>query len=153
VTPAAEFNIWFDPEAAHRVLTDPGLPAAVPTTVVGLDITLRTTLDPDHIGALRSAGRVGGLLAEALEHYQHGYEQLLGRPLVPVHDAVAVAAAARPDLFTLRPARIDVDTGYGPSRGNTLVDLSAEAPTVDTAVDADIEAVVRLILDRVGAVR
>jgi inosine-uridine nucleoside N-ribohydrolase len=109
------------------------------------------------VATRRTAGRIGGLLAEALEHYQHGYEQLLGRPLVPVHDAVAVAAAARPDLFTLRPARIDVDTGYGPSRGNTLVDLSPEpepeAPTADAAVDADVEAVVRLIVDRVTALR
>jgi pyrimidine-specific ribonucleoside hydrolase len=153
VTPAAEFNIWFDPEAAHRVLTDPGLPAVVPTTVVALDLTLRTALEPGHLGVLRSAGRVGGLLAEALAHYQHGYEPLLGRPVVPVHDAVAVAAVARPDLFTLRSARIDVDTGYGPSRGSTLVELSPEVPTVDTAVDADVAAVIGLILERVTSLR
>ncbi len=153
VTPAAEFNIWFDPEAAYRVLTDPGLPAAVRTTVVGLDITLRTTLDPGHVGTLRSSGRIGALLAEALEHYQHGYEQRLGQPIVPVHDAVAVVAAARPELFTLRPARIDVDTGYGPSRGNTLVELSPDKPSVDTAVDADVPAVVELILSRVTSLR
>ena len=39
VTPAAEFNIWADPEAAYRVLTDPGLPHPVPTALVGLEVT------------------------------------------------------------------------------------------------------------------
>jgi pyrimidine-specific ribonucleoside hydrolase len=152
-TPAAEFNIWFDPEAAYRVLTDPGLPSAVPTTLVGLDVTYRTALERGDLVALRAAGRIGGLAAEALEHYQHGYEQLLGRPIVPVHDAVAVAAALRPELIVTRPASVVVDTTDGPSRGNTVVDLHGSldaAPTVDVAVDADAAAVVAFIVDRVS---
>jgi pyrimidine-specific ribonucleoside hydrolase len=151
-TPAAEFNIWFDPEAAYRVLTDPGLPSRVPTTLVGLDVTYRTALETDDLAALRAAGRIGGLAAEALEHYRHGYEKALGRPIVPVHDAVAVATAMRPDLIVTRPASVVVDTSDGPSRGNTVVDLHGRldaTPTVDVAVDADPATVVAFLVDRV----
>jgi inosine-uridine nucleoside N-ribohydrolase len=175
-TPAAEFNIWFDPEAAYRTLTDPGLPTPVPVTMIGLDITYRTVLESGHLDAMRAAGRTGALVADALGHYRHGYARLLGRPVVPVHDAVAVTAAIRPDLIVTRPARIEVDTGCGPSRGRTAVDLNPRPGTVgsvaaqpvtaqpvtgqpvtgqpvtahaEVAVDADVAGVVAFILDRV----
>ena len=57
VTPAAEFNIWADPEAAYRVLTDPGLPAPVPTTLVGLDVTFSVPVDEAAVRRSATAGR------------------------------------------------------------------------------------------------
>jgi pyrimidine-specific ribonucleoside hydrolase len=150
-TPAAEFNIWYDPEAAYRTLTDPGLTPAVPVTLVGLEITYRTGFGPEDVDALQAGGRVGRLAAEALGHYRHGYAEVLGRPVVPVHDAVALTAAIRPDLFVTRPAYVEVDTGYGPSRGNTAVDVNGRlgiAPNTDVAVDADVKGVVTFLLDR-----
>jgi pyrimidine-specific ribonucleoside hydrolase len=145
VTPAAEFNIWFDPEAAYRVLTSPGLDPAVSVTLIGLDITYRTTFSGTDLDTLRSRGRIGALVAEALAHYRHGYERILGEPVVPVHDAVALTAAVRADLFRMRPAFVDVDTGYGPSRGNTAVDLRAAAPNAEVAVNVDAAGVVGYI--------
>ena len=150
VTPAAEFNIWFDPEAAYRVLTSPGLDPAVPVTLIGLDITYRTAFSGADLDTLRARGRVGALVAEALGHYRHGYEQLLGEPVVPVHDAVALTAAVRPDLFVMRSALVDVDTGYGPSRGNTAVDLRGAAPNAEVAVDVDAAGVVGYIQDHLA---
>jgi pyrimidine-specific ribonucleoside hydrolase len=151
VTPAAEFNIWFDPEAAYRVLTSPGLDPAVPVTLIGLDITYRTAFSGADLDTLRARGRVGALVAEALGHYRHGYEQILGEPVVPVHDAVALTAAVRPDLFVTRRAVVDVDTGYGPSRGNTAVDLRGAAPNAEVAVDVDAAGVVGYIQDHLAA--
>jgi inosine-uridine nucleoside N-ribohydrolase len=151
-TPAAEFNIWFDPEAAYRTLTDPGLTPAVPVTLVGLDVTYRATFGTADLDALRAGSRLGGLVAEALGHYRHGYERLLGRPEVPVHDAVALTAAIRPDLLVTRPAYVEVDTGYGPSRGSTAVDLHGRLgvpPNAEVAVDADVSGLVSFIVDRV----
>jgi pyrimidine-specific ribonucleoside hydrolase len=146
ITAAAEFNIWFDPEAAHRVLAETDLPV----TMVGLDVTMHTTLSPQHVEAIRGAGRVGALAAEALDYYQERYLSNVGRAIVPVHDAVAVVAATRPELITLRPATITVDTGYGPSRGNTLVDFGAEKPTAAVAMDADHDAVLTHIVERLA---
>jgi pyrimidine-specific ribonucleoside hydrolase len=137
ITPAAEFNIWFDPEAAHRVLAETG----VPVTLVGLDVTMRTTLGPADVEAIRGGGRAGALAAEALDYYQERYLANVGRAIVPVHDAVAVVAALRPELLTTRPAAIAVDTGYGPGRGNTLVDFNSPVPGTEVAVDADVPAV------------
>jgi inosine-uridine nucleoside N-ribohydrolase len=148
-TPAAEFNIWFDPEAAHRVLTDPGLSPPVPTTMVGLDVTYRAALGAEELSALRASGRIGALVADALEQYRQGYVHRLGRPTVPVHDAVAVVAAARPDLVVTSPAHVEVATGPGPSRGNTAVDLyrKLHPPAhVNVAVDADVAGVRTFIL-------
>jgi inosine-uridine nucleoside N-ribohydrolase len=153
-TPAAEFNIWFDPEAAYRVLTDPGLTPAVPVSLVVLDVTYRTAFGVADLAALRAGGRLGALVAEALEHYRHRYARMLGEPVVPVHDAVAVTAAIRPDLVLTRPAYVEVDTGYGPSRGNTVVDLHGRLglqPNAEVAVDADAAGVVGFICDRVAS--
>jgi inosine-uridine nucleoside N-ribohydrolase len=155
-TPAAEFNIWFDPEAAYRVLTDPGLSRAVPTTMVGLDVTYRTSFGLEDLARLRAANRIGALAADALDHYRQEYAELLGRPVVPVHDAVAVAVAVRPDLVVTRPGYVDVDTGCGPSRGNTVIDLHGKrgaAPNAEVALDADPDTVVGFLLDRLGSLR
>ena len=145
-TPAAEFNVWYDPEAAYRVLSEP----MTPTLMVGLDLTYRTLVEPGDLDRLRGAGRIGGYAARALEYYQSRYAHRLGRRASPVHDAVALAAALRPELFTTVPATIVVDTGYGPSRGNTVVDRYAAEPNAAVATDADIPAVVGLIVDRVA---
>lgn len=161
-TPAAEFNVWFDPEAAARVLSDPGLPVPVPTVQVGLEITYRTAMERPHLDRMRAAGRTPALMADALAHYQLTYREIFGREAVAIHDAVAVAEAVRPGLVSTRRAPVEVDCGPGPSRGNTLVDLrghtglpaTSEAGVevgVDVGVDVDVEAVVELILERVCA--
>jgi len=149
-TPAAEFNMWADPEAAYRVLTEPRLPRPVPTTVIGLDVTLRTAYRPADLHRLRSAGKVGALCADALEYYLSAYRRDLGMDAVPLHDPVVMAEAIRPGLVTAAPAYIEVDTTTGPSRGNTLVDLRGAfgPPTVEIGTDADVPAVLEFITTR-----
>jgi pyrimidine-specific ribonucleoside hydrolase len=156
ITPAAEFNIWSDPEAAYRVLTSTGLPRAVPTTMVGLDVTLRTVLAAQDRERVRRAGPIGQLAAGALDGYAHG----VPGAGVPVHDAVAVVEAIRPGLVATGPATVEVDCGPGPSVGNTLVTRLPEGgagtggdaagePACRVAVDVDAGAVVGFVLDRV----
>jgi pyrimidine-specific ribonucleoside hydrolase len=148
ITPAAEFNVWSDPEAAYRVLTAAGLPTPVPTVLVGLDVTLRTLIGDQELERLRGSGPVGRLTALALAGYEHGVPGG-----VPVHDAVAVAEAIRPGLVTSEPAEVEVDYGPGPSRGNTLVRLAGaggpDVSPVRVAVDADPAEVVRFVVERV----
>jgi pyrimidine-specific ribonucleoside hydrolase len=147
-TPAAEFNIWADPEAAYRVLTEPGLPRPVPTTLVGLDVTYRTAYTAADLDRLRSAGTVATLCADALEQYLAAYQRDHGMDRVPLHDPLAVAEAIRPGLVVAKPAFVEVDCTTGPSRGNTLVDLTGalgRPPTAEVGVDADVPAALDLI--------
>lgn len=148
VTPAAEFNIWSDPEAAYRVLTSTGLLRPVPTTLVGLDVTLRTVLTVEKREQVRRAGPIGQLAAAALDGYDHG-SRGAG---TPIHDAVTLVDVIRPGLLVTEPATIEVDYGPGPSDGNTLVTrLSAEVEgsACRVAVDADVDGVVNFVVDRV----
>ncbi|HEU5216380.1 MAG TPA: nucleoside hydrolase, partial [Gaiellaceae bacterium] len=63
-TPAAEFNIWADPEAAQRVFA-----AELDTTMIGLDVTHRALVTDAHTERLRASGRVGRLVAELMDFY------------------------------------------------------------------------------------
>ncbi|HUI36740.1 MAG TPA: nucleoside hydrolase, partial [Gaiellaceae bacterium] len=64
VTPAAEFNIWADPEAAARVFS-----SGIDVTMVGLDVTHKALVTSAHADELRGAGRIGKVVAELLDFY------------------------------------------------------------------------------------
>ena len=101
VTPAAEYNIWADPEAAAAVFR-----AGWTVTMLGLDVTLRTGATETVLQRMSELGRLGTeLLRPALEQYRSVSEP--GGP--PVHDVCAVAWVAQPDLFGLVPARVQVE--------------------------------------------
>jgi inosine-uridine nucleoside N-ribohydrolase len=148
-TPAAEFNIWADPEAARRVFE-----SGIPTTMMGLDVTHRALIDAGAIERLRGAGRAGTLAAELMEFYarfhRQMYPELGGSPL---HDPVAVAHVARPGLVTTVPAHIAVDCGWEVGRGRTNVDTRGrDGATLDNEVGVDIdrEAFVDMLVERLG---
>ena len=86
VTPAAEFNIWADPEAAHRVFT-----SGLDVTMVGLDVTHKALLKQAHADQLAATGRAGKLVADLFGFYVQFHQQEYGWEGSPVHDAVAVA--------------------------------------------------------------
>src|SRR6185436_20319236 len=99
VTPAAEFNIWADPEAARRVFE-----SGLPVTMVGLDVTHQAVLRPADTDALRGAGRTGRLVAELVDFYAFSHDWLGG---APIHDAVAMAEVIRPGLNRMAAYRVD----------------------------------------------
>jgi pyrimidine-specific ribonucleoside hydrolase len=134
-TPAAEFNIWTDPEAAYRVLTDPGLPTVVPTTLIGLDVTLRTLIGRHGVGRLMAGGPVSQVAGELVMSVI-GIEAT--EDSAAVHDAVAVAEASQPGLLTAVPARVLVDCSDGPERGRTIVDLHSADPHMTVALDPNM---------------
>ena len=90
VSPAAEFNVWSDPEAARRVLVE----ERVPTTLVPLDLTHEVTVDRAWLDALAASGPVGEALAATRTVYARG--EGLGEDRVPIHDAVALLEAIVP---------------------------------------------------------
>src|SRR4051812_12844961 len=93
VTPAAEFNIWADPEAAHRIFT-----SGIDVTMIGLDVTHKALLYPQTVEELRASGRVGGLIADLYDFYHGHHQRMYGWEGSPVHDALAVAHVVRADF-------------------------------------------------------
>jgi purine nucleosidase len=115
VTPAAEFNIWADPEAAAVVFR-----AGWTVVVLGLDVTLRTGATPAVMQRMRELGPLGTeLLLPALDQYKSTSEP--SGP--PVHDVCAVAWVAQPGLFGLVPARVQIETAGQLTSGMTVTDF------------------------------
>src|SRR5262249_8623085 len=84
ITPAAEFNIWVDPEAAARVFA-----SDVETTMVGLDVTHRALMTPAHADKLKESGRIGDVVAQLFAFYNRFHSRVYDLPGSPVHDALA----------------------------------------------------------------
>jgi len=150
ITPAAEFNVWADPEAARRVFE-----SGIDVTMVGLDVTHQALVTQAHTDALRGVGRVGRMVAELLDFYSQfhrlRYPELAGSPM---HDPVAVAHVARPGLMEVRPARISVDCGWGQGRGRTNVDWRGRdesAPNAAVGLTIDGDAFTALLVERIGS--
>jgi inosine-uridine nucleoside N-ribohydrolase len=149
VTPAAEFNIWADPEAAQRVFA-----AGLDTTMVGLDVTHRALIKDEHTERLRSSGRVGSMVAQLMDFYarfhRSRYPDLDGSPM---HDPVCIAHLIQPALMTVREAFIEVDCSTGPSWGRTNVDWRGRehfgAPNAKVGVNIDGDAFAELVVERV----
>jgi inosine-uridine nucleoside N-ribohydrolase len=149
VTPAAEFNIWADPEAARRVFE-----SGIDVTMVGLDVTHKALMTPAHADRLRTAGRAGKLVAELFDFY-HGYhKRTYGLPGSPIHDALAVAQVIRPRLLDTEHRHVAIDTESQLCRGRTVVDLwrrTGNEPNAHVAVGVDADAFVELLLERVAS--
>jgi len=150
-TEAAEFNVWSDPEAAYRVLTDPGLGRPVPTTMVGLDLTLTVPMTEDDLAALAAGGPAGKAAEAMLRPEAERQRRATGVAALPVHDAVAVTALLRPGLLRTRPATVTVDCSDGPRRGATVVAPAPDGAWLSVAVGAAARDVVDLIVRRVAS--
>jgi len=150
-TPAAEFNIWADPEAAERVFA-----AGLETTMVGLDVTHRALIADSHTERMRAAGRVGRMVAELMDFYARfhkaRYPDLDGSPM---HDPVCVAHIVDPALMTVLDAQIEVDCSAGPSRGRTNVDWRGREhfgpPNAKVGMDIDGSAFAELVVERISS--
>ena len=149
MTASAEFNVWADPEAGARVFE-----SGLDVTMVGLDVTNRAVLTPEHAGRLRAQGTVGAAVAAMLDYYGAFYSRAYEHGGCPVHDAVAVAHVVAPGLVRTLRRHVEVDTSSGLCRGRTVVDTRRRAvlpePNAEVAVDLDVPAFVALLMDRLG---
>lgn len=145
-TPAAEFNVWSDPEAARRVLVE----ESVPTTLVPLDLTMRGWVGAGWLDALGAGGPMGTVLAGVLQHYRRRYHDVYGDDGVAIHDAVAVLEAIAPGTLRTTPLPLEVACDHGPARGAVIADRvgSGAGRTVDVALEADLAAVHAELLRR-----
>ena len=147
VTPAAEFNIHCDPEAARVVFQ-----SGARITLVGLDVTQRAFL-PSR--ALERGGAFRKGLRDLVSVYADFCKRRRGMDGVFLHDPLALAAAIRPGFLRCERLPVTVECGRGPARGMTVVDLRAEAPKgrIEVALDLDERSFLRFFLERMRSYR
>ena len=144
-TPAAEFNIYVDPEAAREVFE-----SGLPITMSGLDVTHQAGAGKAERDRLRGVGELGGVVAGFLNFFAATYERIFGFDAPPLHDPVAVAAVLEPDLLRTRFMRVDVECGSDLTRGETVCDfhgVTGKPPNADVGVGLDRGGFFELLYD------
>ena len=142
-TPAAEFNILVDPEAADLVFR-----SGIPIIMAGLDVTEQALVFPEDFERIRALGNpVATVVAEWLDFF-YGFHRAKGYPGAPVHDAVAVAALIAPEILTIEELYVEVETQGSYCRGATIADfyrLHGRKPNARVILGIDRAAFVDLL--------
>lgn len=161
MTPAAEFNILADPDAAAIVFEE-----SWPVTMIGLDVTHQVLAVPERMEQLKAIGTdVAQFIAELVEFFGASYMKERSYPGPPMHDPLAVAAVADPSVMRTIRAPIYVETQGAHARGQTIVDFrrtwsnndpsglglvddpEATSPNTSVAVDVDTDKFWDLLFD------
>jgi inosine-uridine nucleoside N-ribohydrolase len=149
VTPAAEFNIWCDPEAAERVFN-----SGIDVTMIGLDVTHKALFTQAHIGRL--AGRVGEMVTELLRFYDKFHKEVYGFDGSPIHDAVAVAHVLNEELVGTVKRNVEIDIDSTLCRGRTVVDVwrrTERDPNAHVGVEIDADGFLELLIERINSLQ
>jgi inosine-uridine nucleoside N-ribohydrolase len=147
MTPAAEFNIWADPEAA-RIVFD----AELDVTMIGLDVTHKAVTGSDVQTRLREAGSVGVFVAELVDFFTVYHRHTYGWDGAPIHDAVAIAHVLRPGLVETKLRNVEVELESDLCRGRTVVDLwlrTGRPANAHVGVDLDTNGFFDLLVERI----
>ncbi len=148
VTPAAEFNIYVDPEAAKIVFE-----SGVPITMVGLDATNKALFTFEDIEALgRLGGKVSTVAAQLLTFYAKQLERVFGVTGAQLHDPLAVAAVIDPTILSTKPLHVDIETKGEFTRGATVADLysvTVREPNAEVAFGLNLPKFKGLIFDAI----
>ena len=140
VTPAAEANIYSDPEAAEYVFR-----SGLPITMVGLDVTMQTLLPREQLDVWKAKQTpLGDFMAHIVGFYMDSYLNFYpGIQGCALHDPLAIGAVINPGFIKTKPMHIQVDCEGIHSIGRTVPDLRnipANPPNVDVALEVDADA-------------
>lgn len=149
VSPFAEANVSYDPEAANVVLA-----SGADVVMVGLDVTLRTLLTREEVASWARLGPRGAVYAQILDHYLGATEMVSpGAAGCALHDPLSLAVALDPGYVTLVPLCVTCRCDEQ-QRGRTVLDQAAmgagSSRGVQVALDVDAE---RFVGDFVASMR
>ncbi|UWQ80722.1 nucleoside hydrolase [Leisingera sp. S132] len=149
ITPAAEFNIYVDPEAAETVFK-----SGVPVTVMPLDVTHKVLATKPRVEAIRALGtRVGHFTAEMLEFFERFDVEKYGSEGGPLHDPCVIAWLLQPDLFSGRHVNVEIETSSDLTLGMTVADwwgVTDRTPNALFISDADADGFFTLLTERLA---
>ena len=116
ITPAAEFNVYVDPEAARIVFQ-----SGIPITMVGLDVTRKTSLTDEHVQILEAGQNPVSQAAAKIARNAINHNREQGFLVGPnMHDSLAVAGFLEPSLLKFQDYYVDVETTGELTAGETL---------------------------------
>ena len=145
ITPAAEFNMFVDPHAAHIVLS-----AGIPTTLITLDTTHQVLTTAERLDSIRAiANPVSNAAAGMLSFYGQKDVDHYGLEGAPLHDPCVMAYLHSPELFTTRRVKVAVETVGEHTQGQTVIDWHSDGSgsTIQVVETVDVEGVYALLLE------
>ena len=118
ITPAAEFNIYVDPEAAAEVLV-----SGIPITMLPLDVTHKALTSRSRIESFRKIGNKAGIAtAEMLDFFERFDVEKYGSEGGPLHDPNVIVYLLRPEFYEGKYVNVEIEVGSDLTRGMTVVD-------------------------------
>ncbi len=118
ITPAAEFNIYVDPEAAEIVFR-----SGVPIVVMPLDVTHKALTSRAWVEEMRGLGtEVGRAVASWTDFFERFDTAKYGSEGAPLHDPCVIAYLIEPGLFHGRHINVEIETGSALTLGMTVAD-------------------------------
>jgi len=149
ITPAAEFNIHVDPEAARMVFA-----CGAPITVMPLDVTHKALVTAPRNDAFRAMGSpVGVAVAEMTDFFERFDKEKYGNAGAPLHDPCVTAYLIQPELFTGRHINVEIETQSELTLGMTVADwwrVSGRAPNAMFMGDIDADGFFELLTNRLS---
>ena len=144
-TPAAEANIFCDPEAASLVFQ-----SGIPIVMCGLDMTLKAIMSPRELDAMAALNPTARFLRDAAQHGL-AYSKAHGFDGMALHDPTAVLYPLYPQLFSGEEAGVAVETKGSVTRGKTVTDLYSDKqfPFKNALVMLDVnrEGLIAVVMD------
>ena len=149
ITPAAEFNIYVDPEAAAAVFG-----SGIPIVMMPLDVTHKVLTLKSRVARLRDVGNRPALaLVAMLEFFERFDVEKYGSDGGPLHDPTVIAYLLQPGLFSGRDCNVEVETASPLTAGMTVVDwwgVTDRKPNARVMKDVDADGFFALLTERVG---
>ena len=149
ITPAAEFNIYVDPEAADIVFK-----SGVNTTIMPLDVTHKVLVTPKRIDVLRAqATPVCDAMADMVDFFERFDTDKYGSDGAPLHDPCVTAYLIKPELFSGRFINVEIETLSELTLGMTVADwwgVTDRAPNAMFMGDVDAQGFFDLLTERLA---
>lgn len=149
ITPAAEFNIYVDPEAASAVFK-----SGIPIVMMPLDVTHKVLTLKSRVAKLREIGsRPAIALVEMLDFFERFDIEKYGSDGGPLHDPTVIAYLLKPELFSGRDCNVEVETTSPLTVGMTVVDwwqVTGRKHNARVMKDVDADGFFALLTERVG---
>lgn len=149
ITPAAEFNIYVDPEAAAAVFR-----SGIPIVMMPLDVTHKVLTLKSRVAKLREIGsRPAIALVEMLDFFERFDVEKYGSDGGPLHDPTVIAYLLKPQLFSGRDCNVEIETASPLTVGMTVVDwwqVTGRKHNARVMKDVDADGFFALLAERVG---